>query len=70
MMEGRWKEPGDSEPGNWVLLLALLVLTLDEVIKVSGNRVLICQRWRMGCKAQCSVRNFKVMWPIGQRDLS
>lgn len=41
---------------------------LDEVMKLSGNRVPTWQRWGMGCRAQCSLRNLEVMWPLRPRN--
>lgn len=41
---GDVQRTGDLEPENWLLLLALLLLTLGGLIKLSGISVLICQR--------------------------
>lgn len=64
------KKNRDWEPENWILLLALLVLTSVQLIKLPGIGVLICQRHRTDRKTQCSVRNVELIWPIGHWDLS
>lgn len=70
IIRGEVKRTGDWEPDNWILLLAQLVLTSVKLIKLPGISVLICQRHRMDCKSQCSVRNVQLIWPIGHWYLS
>lgn len=69
-MRGEVESTGDLASRIWILLLALLVLTLGEFIQLSDISVLICQWQRMDCKTPRLVRNLELIWPIGHKDLS